>query len=88
MREVAIFSGAGLHSIQKGGIRDRKIMQVVLECTIVLKTHLPHGPYGSRRIGAKPLGCGADAEFDKLAGVFKHGPGDLLPVRAELGGIA
>src|SRR5712692_10989129 len=72
--KVRAFGLAGFHRVEGGGLRNGKLMKVMLKLPVAAKTHF-HG-HTQRRSGIdlQLVGQLADVKKYIVAGVFKHGP--------------
>src|SRR6266436_2679638 len=76
--KVRAFRLAGFHGVEGRGLRNGKLMQVMLKLPVAPKTHF-HG-YTQRRSGIdlQLMGQLADVKKYKVAGVFEYGSKQFL----------
>src|SRR5882762_8188635 len=81
--EVRAYRLAGFHGVEGRGLRNGKLMQVMLKLPVAAKTHF-HG-HTQRRSGIdlQLMGQLADIEKYKVARVFKHGSKQFLALGTE-----
>jgi hypothetical protein len=81
--EARSFGFARLHDVERSGLGDRELMQVVLELTIICKSQFHRNAHRGSRVNLKPVSELARAQEHEGAWILEDRPKEFLPLGAE-----